>query len=171
MVERSALAIYIAAIVLFMMGTFATIILPFFDPDMTTPTANAEARNYAPDSAEAKGRLVYIANGCNTCHTQYVRPVKADVAMNLGPVSVPGDYIYDKPHLFGSNRTGPDLMWVGSRTNAEWNYQHLKDPQKLVPGSIMPKYDYLSEEDLQNLVAYLMSLKPATNAQAAAFNK
>lgn len=168
MVERSALAIYIAAIVLFLMGTFATVVLPFFDTTMTTPTANAEMRNYKADSPEAKGRLVYIANGCNTCHTQYVRPVKADLAMNLGPVSVPGDYVYDKPHLFGSNRTGPDLMWVGSRTNAQWNLQHLIDPQKIVPGSIMPKYDYLSNDDLNNLVAYLMSLKPAPNATASA---
>jgi cbb3-type cytochrome c oxidase subunit II len=81
--------------------------------------------------------------------------------MNIGPVSVPGDYVNDRPHLFGSNRTGPDLMWVGARTSKEWNLEHLKDPQKIVPGSIMPKYDYLSDEDLNNLVAYLMSLKPA----------
>ncbi|CEH28218.1 cbb3-type cytochrome c oxidase subunit II [Aneurinibacillus migulanus] len=159
--ERNALAIYLAAIALFMMGTFATIILPFFDKEMMTPTANAEARKYDPDSPEAKGRQVYIANGCNTCHTQVVRPVKADLAMNIGPVSVPGDYVNDRPHLFGSNRTGPDLMWIGARTSKEWNLEHLKDPQKIVPGSIMPKYDYLSDEDLNNLVAYLMSLKPA----------
>ncbi|WP_051330743.1 cbb3-type cytochrome c oxidase subunit II [Aneurinibacillus terranovensis] len=159
--ERNALAIYLAAIVLFMIGTFATIILPFFDKDMTTPTASAELRHYKADSPEAKGRLVYIANGCNTCHTQVVRPVKADLAMNLGPVTVPGDYVYDHPHLVGSNRTGPDLMWVGARTSADWNYKHLKDPQALVPDSIMPKFDYLSEQDLNNLVAYLMSLKPA----------
>ncbi|HJV44524.1 MAG TPA: cbb3-type cytochrome c oxidase subunit II [Bacillota bacterium] len=159
--EKSALRIFIAATVLFMLGTFSTIILPFYDDQMMATTKNAEARAYAEGSAEALGRQVYINQGCNTCHTQVVRPVKADLAMNIGPVTVPGDYQNDKPHLWGSNRTGPDLMWVGARTSKEWNLAHLKDPQAVVDGSIMPKYDYLSDNDLNNLVAYLMSLKPA----------
>ncbi|MGC5326586.1 cbb3-type cytochrome c oxidase subunit II [Brevibacillus sp. SYSU BS000544] len=159
--EHSALRIFLASLFLFAVGVFATIILPFFDDEMVKPTANAEARNYAPDSPEAKGRQVYIREGCNTCHTQVVRSVAADLNSNLGPVTQPGDYVNDKPHLFGSNRTGPDLMWVGMRTSADWNKQHLIDPQAVVPGSIMPKYNYLNDEDLNNLVAYLMSLKPA----------
>lgn len=145
---------------LFLLGTLATVILPFTDTTMTTPTASAELRKYAPDSAEARGRQVYIANGCNTCHTQYVRSVKADA--NLGPVTQPGDYAYDAPHLLGSNRMGPDLMWVGQRQpSEEWHKKHLIDPQETSPGSIMPAYDYLSEQELNDLVAYLISLKPA----------
>lgn len=159
--EKSALGIFLAALVLFMLGTFATIILPFYDDEMMATSKNAEARAYAEGSAEDLGRQVYIREGCNTCHTQVVRPVKADLAMNIGPVTAPADYQNDKPHLWGSNRTGPDLMWIGARTSAEWNLEHLKDPEAIVPGSIMPKYDYLSDEDLNNLVAYLMSLKPA----------
>ncbi|MEW9670832.1 cbb3-type cytochrome c oxidase subunit II [Ammoniphilus sp. 3BR4] len=127
--EKSALGIFIAAVVLFMMGTFATIILPFYDDQMMETTKNAEARAYAEGSAEASGREIYIREGCNTCHTQVVRPVKADLAMNIGPVTVPGDYQNDEPHLWGSNRVGPDLMWVGARTSAEWNLAHLKNPQ------------------------------------------
>ncbi len=159
--EKSALRIVIAAVFLFMMGVFATVILPFFDASMVTATENAKARNYAENSPEARGRQIYIREGCNTCHTQYVRAVAADIQQNLGPVSQPGDYVYDKPHLFGSNRVGPDLMWVGMRTNADWNKQHLINPRKIVPDSIMPSYNYLSEQDLNDLVAYLMSLKPA----------
>ncbi|WP_240675696.1 cbb3-type cytochrome c oxidase subunit II [Ammoniphilus sp. CFH 90114] len=159
--EKSALGIFLAAVVLFMMGTFATIILPFYDDQMMATSKNAEARAYAEGSPEASGREIYIREGCMTCHTQVVRPVKADLAMNIGPVTIPGDYQNDKPHLWGSNRVGPDLMWVGARTSAEWNLAHLKDPQEIVPGSIMPKYDYLSDQELNDLVAYLMSLKPA----------
>ena len=159
--EKSALGIFLAALVLFMMGTFATIILPFYDDEMMATNKNSEARAYAESSPEAVGREIYIREGCNTCHTQVVRPVKADLAMNIGPVTAPADYQNDKPHLWGSNRTGPDLMWIGARTSAEWNLAHLKDPQGVVAGSIMPKYDYLNDEDLNNLVAYLMSLKPA----------
>lgn len=159
--EKNAVGIFIAAFVLFMMGAFATVILPFYDDQMMATSKSAEARAYAEGSAEAIGREIFIREGCNTCHTQVVRPVKADLAMNIGPVSIPGDYQNDKPHLFGSNRTGPDLMWVGARTSAEWNLAHLKNPQEIVPGSTMPKYDYLSDEELNNLVAYLMSLKPA----------
>jgi len=159
--EKSALGIFLAALVLFLMGTFATIILPFYDDEMMATSKNAEARAYAESSPEEIGRQIYIREGCNTCHTQVVRPVKADLAMNIGPVTAPADYQNDKPHLWGSNRTGPDLMWVGARTSAEWNLAHLKDPQEVVAGSIMPKYDYLSDEELNNLVAYLMSLKPA----------
>ncbi|MCF6092684.1 cbb3-type cytochrome c oxidase subunit II [Microaerobacter geothermalis] len=161
MFEKNTWSIVFASVFLFMVGVFATIILPFLDDEMITPTANAELRNYEPGSPEALGRQVYIREGCNTCHTQVVRPVKADLNQNLGPVSQPGDYVYDKPHLWGSNRTGPDLMWVGVRWNEQWQKEHLLDPRSLVPDSIMPSYDYLSEEDLNNLVAYLMSLRPA----------
>ncbi|HEU4965314.1 MAG TPA: cbb3-type cytochrome c oxidase subunit II [Bacilli bacterium] len=145
---------------LFLLGTLATVVLPFTDTSMTTPTASAELRDYKPDSAEARGRDVYIANGCNTCHTQYVRPVKADA--NLGPVSQPGDYYFDTPHLLGSNRMGPDLMWIGQRQPSEdWHRRHLHNPRDTSPGSIMPAYDYLSDQETNDLIAYLLSLKPA----------
>jgi cbb3-type cytochrome c oxidase subunit II len=160
MFESKLGTLMIGATALFVVGTLATVILPFTDDTMTTPTASAELRNFKPDSAEARGRDVYVKNGCNTCHTQYVRPVKADA--NLGPVSQPGDYYYDTPHLLGSNRMGPDLMWVGQRQpSKEWHVRHLKNPQDTSPGSIMPAYDYLSDQEMDDLVAYLIALKPA----------
>lgn len=158
--ERKPSAVLIVAFVLFLFGFTGTVILPLFDSEINSATASGELRNYAPDSPEASGRTIYIENGCATCHTQQVRDVPADRNQNLGPVSKGGDYKYDLPHLLGSNRTGPDLMWIGLKYNEEWHRQHLIDPQSTSPGSIMPSFDYLSDQELNDLIAYLMSLKP-----------
>ncbi|BCJ88480.1 cbb3-type cytochrome c oxidase subunit II [Effusibacillus dendaii] len=152
------------AVSLFLIGVIGTCVLPFFDASVSTPTANAKMRHYPVNSAEARGRDVYIREGCIWCHSQAVRPVQAD--SKLGPVSVPGDYYYDRPPLIMTQRTGPDLTWVGSRYSPEWQYQHLNNPQKFYSGSIMPKFNYLSEQDKKDLVAYLMSLKPAPAEKA-----
>lgn len=158
--EKSPGVLLFGAFMLVFIGVIGTVILPYFDETMVTPTETAELKNYPTDSAEARGRHVYIREGCNYCHSQMVRPVKAD--SKLGPVSVPGDYYYDKPILIMTQRTGPDLTWVGTRYSAEWQYEHLINPQAIAgPSSIMPKYDYLSKQDLDDLVAYLLSLKPA----------
>ncbi|WP_139491565.1 cbb3-type cytochrome c oxidase subunit II [Brevibacillus dissolubilis] len=149
----------IGAIVLFTTGAIATVLLPFFEDTMKRPNANAEIRNYAADSPEYRGRQIYIREGCHTCHTQFVRPTKGD--MNLGPVSVPQDYYYDSPVMQGTVRTGADLMWVGRRTSPAWHKAHLKNPRDVLPGSIMPSYNYLTEQETDDLIAYLMSLKPA----------
>lgn len=163
--ENKPSAVLFVAFTLFFIGCVGVVILPLFDDQINAPTANAEVRNYAEDSAEARGRQLYIEYGCFTCHTQMVRSVKADLNQNLGPVTAGGDYKYELPHLMGSNRNGPDLMWVGTRYNEEWQRQHLLDPQSTSPGSIMPSFDYLTDEELDDLVAYLMSLKPADYEQ------
>ncbi|HEU4962957.1 MAG TPA: cbb3-type cytochrome c oxidase subunit II [Bacilli bacterium] len=158
--EKSPGVLLIGAFVIVLIGVIGTVILPFYDESMVTPTKSAELKNYPADSAEARGRQVYIREGCNYCHSQMVRPVKAD--SKLGPISQPGDYYYDKPILIMTQRTGPDLTWVGTRYSAEWQHQHLLNPQKIGgAGSIMPKYTYLSQQDRDDLVAYLLSLKPA----------
>lgn len=164
--EKNIGVLMAGATVLFLIGVTGTCVLPFFDESINTPTASGKLRNYPANSAEARGRVVYIREGCFWCHSQAVRPVKAD--SKLGPVSVPGDYYYDSPTLIMTQRTGPDLMWVGSRYSPDWQYQHLENPQKFYQGSIMPKYNYLSEQDKKDLVAYLMSLKPAPANQAGA---
>lgn len=164
--EKSVGVLMGGATILFLIGITGTCVLPFFDSSINTPTASAKLRNYPVNSAESRGRAVYIREGCYWCHSQSVRPVKAD--SKLGPVSVPGDYYYDSPTLIMTQRTGPDLMWVGSRYSPDWQYQHLINPQKFYKGSIMPKYNYLSEQDKKDLVAYLMSLKPAPANPAGA---
>jgi cytochrome c oxidase cbb3-type subunit 2 len=158
--EKNPGILLFGAGMLVLIGVIGTVILPYFDENIVTPTKTAELKNYPTDSAEARGRHVYIREGCIWCHSQSVRPVRAD--SKLGPVSVPGDYFYDKPIVIMTQRTGPDLTWVGTRYSAEWQHEHLINPQKIGgAGSIMPKYDYLSEQDRKDLVAYLLSLKPA----------
>lgn len=149
------------AVCLFLVGLLATGVMPHFDPSVSTPTKTAELKHYTVNSAEARGRKLYISEGCIWCHSQAVRPVRAD--SKLGPVSVPGDYYYDKPVVIMTQRTGPDLTWIGMRTpSAEWHQLHLLNPQKMLgASSIMPKYNYLTQQERNDLVAYLLSLKPA----------
>jgi cytochrome c oxidase cbb3-type subunit 2 len=97
-------------------------------------------------SAQQRGREVYIANGCVYCHTQQPRDrhVGPDFSRGWGRPSVPADYVYDKPHLLGSMRTGPDLFNIGARQpSKDWHLGHLYQPRAYVPGSIMPAYPYL----------------------------
>lgn len=102
---------------------------------------------YTPD--QANGRQVYIANGCLYCHSQQIRDESftTDVARGWGTrANVPADYVYDKPHLLGTMRTGPDLVNVGSRLpDADWHLIHLYDPRSVVSWSIMPAFPYLFE--------------------------
>ncbi len=88
------------------------------------------------------GRQVYIKNGCNTCHSQLIRPFKSETD-RYGHYSVSGEYAYDRPFLWGSKRTGPDLMRVGNYRTTDWHENHMKDPASVVPGSLMPKYTWL----------------------------
>jgi cytochrome c oxidase cbb3-type subunit 2 len=93
---------------------------------------------------ELEGRDVYIRESCGTCHTQQVRPLLAEVK-RYGPYSRSGEFAYDRPFLWGSKRTGPDLARVGGRYSDEWHRLHLLDPRSVVPASIMPAYPWLAE--------------------------
>ena len=104
--------------------------------------------------AEARGRKIFYSNGCNYCHTQYVREV--DNAM--GPISEAGNYIFDSPMILGSERTGPDLSYVGRKRSEEWEIAHLKSPRDYSPMSIMPSFDFLSDAQLADVAAYLFAL-------------
>ena len=140
---------------------------------------------------EMKGRQIYIQNGCVYCHSQQVRDANftSDVAKGMGTrPSVPADYVYDKPHLLGTMRTGPDLFNIGSRLpDRKWQLLHLYQPRALVPWSLMPAFPFLFQhkqkpdpddevidvpkphapssgvivatEDAKALVAYLLSLR------------
>ncbi len=152
-------------LLIFLVGTAVTTVLPLTDTDLITPSARAKA----PTTLESQGRAIYLQEGCWYCHTQYVRPVVADQNMNLGPVSVSGDYFYRQPATLGSERTGPDIMWVGDRLPAAaWHIQHLKDPRSVSPGSIMPSFSYLSDQQLEAVTAYLLSLNSKPSMLAVA---
>ena len=91
---------------------------------------------------ELAGRQVYIKNSCNACHSQLIRPFKAETD-RYGDYSLSGEYAYDRPFLWGSKRTGPDLHRVGNYRTVDWHEAHMKNPASVVPGSIMPPYPWL----------------------------
>ncbi len=90
---------------------------------------------------ELAGRHVYIKNSCNACHSQLIRPFKSETD-RYGHYSLSGEYAYDRPFLWGSKRTGPDLMRVGNYRTTDWHENHMWDPSGVVPGSIMPAYKW-----------------------------
>lgn len=110
------------------------------------------------------GKHVYIANSCNACHTQMIRPFKSETD-RYGDYSKSGEYAYDRPHLWGSKRTGPDLMRVGLVRTSDWHANHMKDPKSVVPNSIMPAYKhlYVKNSDLETAYAEALTVKKVFN--------
>lgn len=132
------------AMVSLAVATAALVVLPYMEVRDITPPEGLKPYT----SAQQRGRDVYIASGCVYCHTQQPRDrnLGPDHERGWGRASVPGDYVYDKPHLLGSMRTGPDLFNIGVRQpSKDWHLGHLYQPRAYVPGSIMPAYPYLFE--------------------------
>ena len=108
-------------------------------PKITTVTP------YTP--LELHGRDIYIREGCVGCHSQMIRPFRSETE-RYGEFSKSGEFIYDRPFLWGSKRTGPDLHRIGGKYSDSWHYNHMLDPESMSPGSIMPPYPWLLEDDL-----------------------
>ncbi|MTJ01223.1 cytochrome-c oxidase, cbb3-type subunit II [Idiomarina piscisalsi] len=96
---------------------------------------------------ELEGRDIYIREGCNNCHSQMIRPFRAETE-RYGHYSLAGEHVWEFPHLWGSKRTGPDLARVGGRYSDEWHYVHLMNPRNVVPESNMPAFPWLAENKL-----------------------
>jgi cytochrome c oxidase cbb3-type subunit 2 len=122
-------------------GGFLVEVLPlFFLQEVNEPIEGLE-----PYSAlELEGRDIYIREGCHVCHTQQIRPFRAETE-RYGHYSVAGEFVYDRPFLWGSKRTGPDLARVGGRYSDAWQRQHLSNPRSVVPESNMPAFPWLFE--------------------------
>ncbi|MDR3163197.1 MAG: cytochrome-c oxidase, cbb3-type subunit II [Helicobacteraceae bacterium] len=103
------------------------------------------------------GKNIYMKENCNACHSQLIRPFKSEVD-RYGPYSLSGEYAYDRPFLWGSKRTGPDLMRIGNYRTTEWHEDHFKDPAALVSGSIMPPYPWLYNKTADIATAYAEAL-------------
>ena len=132
---------------------FAVVTVAVFVPGLIwNPPQTTIAHVYTPE--QERGRELFYSNGCNYCHTQYVR--EEDTAM--GPLSDGGNYVFDDPMILGSERTGPDLSYVGRKRSEAWEIQHLKDPRKLSPLSIMASFEFLPDDDLEAIAAYLFAL-------------
>lgn len=96
---------------------------------------------------ELEGRDIYMREGCNNCHSQMIRPFRAETE-RYGHYSLAGEHVYEFPHLWGSKRTGPDLARVGGRYSDEWHHVHLMNPRNVVPESNMPGFPWLAENKL-----------------------
>ncbi len=126
-------------------GGIVQIVPLFFQKSLTEPVENLK-----PYSAlELAGRDIYIREGCVGCHSQMIRPFRAETE-RYGHYSVAGEFVYDRPFLWGSKRTGPDLHRVGGRYTDDWHRVHLINPRDVVPESIMPSYHWLATNDLDD---------------------
>ena len=121
-------------------GGLVTILPLFYQVNTTRPVDGLEPYG----ALELAGRDIYIREGCYTCHSQMIRPFRAETE-RYGHYSVAGEFIYDRPFQWGSKRTGPDLHRVGGRYSDEWHRVHLINPRDVVPESIMPGYPWLAE--------------------------
>jgi cytochrome c oxidase cbb3-type subunit 2 len=114
-------------------------------PSLTQDSLKTPAENTRVYSAvELVGRDIYIREGCSVCHSQQIRPLLAEVK-RYGPYSRAGEFVYDRPFLWGSKRTGPDLHRIGGKYSDIWHRVHLLDPRDVVSNSIMPAYPWLAE--------------------------
>ena len=111
---------------------------------------------------ETAGKNIYMKDNCMACHSQMIRPFKSETD-RYGDYSLSGEYAYDRPFLWGSKRTGPDLHRIGNYRTTEWHEAHMLDPKLIVPGSIMPAYDHQfeNEADLETAYAEIVTVKNA----------
>ncbi len=142
--EKKPILLLILATGAILVGTIVTMVLPF-------AWVNTEAdriKTVTPYTAlQQEGRDIYIREGCNNCHTQTVRPLVAEV-IRYGDYSKSGEFIYDRPFLWGSKRTGPDLARLGGKYPDAWHYKHMASPRSMVPRTNMPAYGWLAENTL-----------------------
>ncbi|NDZ18454.1 cytochrome-c oxidase, cbb3-type subunit II [Variovorax sp. WS11] len=145
-------------------------IVPLFFQKSTT---EAVAGMQPPGSLQVLGRDVYVREGCYNCHSQMIRPFRAET-LRYGHYSVAGEFVYDHPFQWGSKRTGPDLQRVGGKYSDEWHRIHLVNPRDVVPESNMPAYAWLENAPLDGAQAasHMRALRrvgvPFTDAQIAA---
>ncbi|MDN3640987.1 cytochrome-c oxidase, cbb3-type subunit II [Simiduia curdlanivorans] len=142
-VEKNIGLMAVLTIVAISFGTLVEIVPQFYLKETTEPVAGLKPL----PALELEGRDIYIREGCHVCHTQMVRPLRAEVE-RYGHYSVAGESVYEHPFLWGSKRTGPDLARVGQRYSDEWQKAHLYNPRNVVPKSNMPAFPWLFDNVL-----------------------
>ncbi|MGZ2259207.1 cytochrome-c oxidase, cbb3-type subunit II [Roseobacter sp. A03A-229] len=140
LIETNATLLLILSFLVVTIGGIVQIV-PLFYLENTIEEVEG-MRPYSP--LELAGRDIYIREGCYVCHSQMIRPMRDEVE-RYGHYSLAAESMYDHPFQWGSKRTGPDLARVGGRYSDDWHIDHLRDPQSVVPESIMPKYGFLEE--------------------------
>lgn len=162
--ERSVTLLIIATLLVVSIGGLVEIVPLFFQHSTTKPIDRQgnplDVKPY--DALRLTGRDIYIREGCYNCHSQMVRPFRAETE-RYGHYSVAGEYIYDRPFLWGSKRTGPDLHRVGGRYSDNWHIAHLRNPRDVVPESNMPAFPWLdrpiSQRDINAIQGKMKALR------------
>lgn len=139
-IEKNVALLIVGILLAISVGGLVQIVPLWYMKSTTVPIEGLE-----PYSAlNLTGRDIYIREGCSVCHSQLVRPFRAETE-RYGHYSVAGEFVYDRPFLFGSRRVGPDLARVGGRYSDDWHREHLINPRDLVPESIMPGFPWLAK--------------------------
>lgn len=150
--KMTPLAVVVGSVLILMSVVFVVVILPFANTSKIQPSDIFRTRT----ELEAAGRKLYIANGCVYCHTQSIRTI--DWGLGAERIAQAGDYIVDQPILLGSQRTGPDLSQEGGEHPDDWHHAHFSNPRFTRPSSLMPAFQFLGENNLKKLTAYVQSL-------------
>ena len=168
LIERNVGLLLVLVILTISVGGLVEIVPLFFQK--STTEAVAGMRPYS--ALQLTGRDIYLREGCYGCHSQMIRPFRAETE-RYGHYSVAGESVYDHPFQWGSKRTGPDLARVGGRYSDSWHKDHLNDPRSVVPESNMPAYSWLAKSKLDpaNVAPKMRAMKtlgvPYTNQQIA----
>ncbi len=171
-IERNVGLLIVLTILTISVGGLLEIVPLFFQKSTTTPT-NELVKPYSP--VRLAGRDIYIREGCYNCHSQMIRPFRAETE-RYGHYSVAGEFVYDHPFQWGSKRTGPDLARVGGRYSDQWHRTHLLNPRDVVPESNMPAYAWLDRPLKDDVIdAKMRALRavgvPYTDAEIAGAKK
>ena len=142
-VETNIGLMMIGIVIAISFGTLVELVPLFFLKETNEPIAGLKPL----PALELEGRDIYIREGCNTCHSQMIRPLRAETE-RYGHYSVAGEHVYEHPFLWGSKRTGPDLARVGKRYSDVWHRAHMYNPRDVVPESNMPAFPWLFDKEL-----------------------
>jgi cytochrome c oxidase cbb3-type subunit 2 len=144
-IEKNVGLMMILIVVALSFGTLVELVPLMFSKQTHEPIAGLKPL----PALELEGRDIYIREGCNTCHSQMIRPLRAETE-RYGHYSVAGESVYNHPFLWGSKRTGPDLARVGKRYSDDWHRAHLNNPRDVVPESNMPAFPWLFEDEINS---------------------
>jgi cytochrome c oxidase cbb3-type subunit 2 len=155
-VETNNFLMVVLILIVVAIGGLVEIVPLFFQHSTTKPIDGLKPYT----ALELVGRDIYTREGCYNCHSQMIRPFRAE-ALRYGPYSVAGESVYDHPFQWGSKRTGPDLARVGGRYSDDWHMRHLHNPRDVVPESVMPAYPWLerSAADADTIQAHMRGLR------------
>ena len=139
-IEQKTGLLALLVVLVVSVGGLVEIVPLYFQRSTTEPVSGLKPY----DALRLAGRDIYIREGCYNCHSQMIRPFRAEVE-RYGHYSVAGEFVYDRPFQWGSKRTGPDLARVGGRYSDDWHRTHLRNPRDVVPESNMPNYPWLAK--------------------------